>query len=156
MHDLGDCLAIEPDGGVCLPRSWNDLADTPRACRENRDRRIIRSWREFLNLGDNLRRLGKPRQAETKLQAAIRAWPKNKRAYDALAQLYMGMNRSDEAERMLLAAVRIDPYYGVGHANLAVLYTALHNPSQAVAHLDQAIRLGVRGPVIDKLSAQYR
>ena len=110
----------------------------------------------LLNLGDNLRRLGKPRQAETKLQAAIRAWPKNKRAYDALAQLYMGMNRSGEAERMLLAAVRIDPYYGVGHANLAVLYTALHNPSQAVAHLDQAIRLGVRGPVIDKLSAQYR
>ena len=108
------------------------------------------------SVGDNLRRFGKLPEAETKLKQAIRAWPKNKRAYDVLAQLYLGQNRAREAEAMLLTSVSIDPNYGVGHANLAVLYTVMKQPEKSVAHLNRAIQLGVRGPVIDKLSQQYR
>ena len=108
------------------------------------------------SVGDNLRRFGKLPEAEAKLKQAIRAWPKNKRAYDVLAQLYLGLNRAQEAELMLLTSVSIDPNYGVGHANLAVLYTVLKQPEKAVAHLNLAIQLGIRGPVIDKLSQQYR
>jgi hypothetical protein len=57
---------------------------------------------------------------------------------------------------MLLNSVSIDPNYGVGHANLAVLYTVMKQPEKAVAHLNLAMQLGIRGPVIDKLSQQYR
>jgi Tfp pilus assembly protein PilF len=55
-----------------------------------------------------------------------------------------------------MASVSIDPSYGIGHANLAVLYTVLKQPEKAVRHLNRAIQLGIKGPVIDKLSLQYR
>ncbi|MFQ5450707.1 MAG: tetratricopeptide repeat protein [Nitrospinaceae bacterium] len=108
------------------------------------------------NFGSNLNILGKYTEAESALKAAIRAWPFNKNACDALAQVYVNQRKLHLARGMLETAVTIDPNYGPGHANLAVVYTMMNQPGPARMHLNRALRLGVRGPEVDKLVKLYR
>ncbi|GJL77335.1 MAG: hypothetical protein NPINA01_03240 [Nitrospinaceae bacterium] len=108
------------------------------------------------NYGSNLNFMGKLEPAESKLNDAVRAWPFNKIAYDALAQVYIKMNKPDRAVDRLKRAIDIDPNYGAGHANLAVAYTLLERGALAQVHLDRAVRLGVKGPVIDQLLDLYK
>jgi len=108
------------------------------------------------NYGSNLNFLGQFEEAENKLKAAIRSWPFNKNAYDALAQVYVRINKPEQARDQLLMALVIDPNYGPGHANLAVVYTILKQGTSAVAHLNQAVALGIKGPAIDQLLDIYQ
>ena len=106
-------------------------------------------------LGNNLNRLGNVVEAEKMLRAAIRSWPMNKYAYDSLAQVLARMDRRPEAVNMLKQAINIDPNYGVGHVNLAMIYSSLNENEKGLEHLDRAIRLGIQGPVIDRIKALF-
>ena len=106
-------------------------------------------------LGNNLNRLGNVVEAEKMLRAAIRSWPMNKYAYDSLAQVLARMDRRPEAVNMLKNAINIDPNYGVGHVNLAMIYSSLNENEKALEHLNRAIRLGIQGPVIDRIKALF-
>ncbi|MEE2987428.1 MAG: hypothetical protein VX667_06535 [Nitrospinota bacterium] len=105
--------------------------------------------------GNNLKMAGKWVESEQMLKSAIRAWPLNKQAYDALGQVYVSRGKLKDALEMLNNSVMIDPAYGPGHANLAVVYTMMKEEARAVNHLNIALRLGVKGPAIDNLVALY-
>ncbi len=107
------------------------------------------------NFGSNLNFMGNFKEAEIKLRAAIRSWPSNKNAYDALAQSLIRMNQPEEAVTLLKQALAIDPNYGPGHANLAVVYTMLKNHEPGRAHLNRAVELGVQSRGMDQLVEFY-
>ena len=106
-------------------------------------------------LGSNLNRLGNIAEAEKMLRAAIRSWPTNKYAYDSLAHVLARLDRRPEAVNMLKHAINIDPNYGIGHANLAMIYSSLNENEKGLEHLNRAIRLGIQGPVIDRIKALF-
>ena len=103
------------------------------------------------NYGATLAVLRKVNEAEPVLRASIRQWPNNPNTYNSLAQVYLRQNKHEKARDMLLLAVAVNPNFGTGHANLAMLYAMMNNQSQAKAHLDEALKLGLRNPMIDDL-----
>ncbi len=107
------------------------------------------------NFGSNLVFMGKYEEAESKLRAAIRAWPSNKNAYDILAQAMVRTNQPEQAVALLKQALAIDPNYGPGHVNLAVVYTILKKHEPARIHLNRAVALGVQGKGVDQLLEFY-
>ena len=103
------------------------------------------------NYGATLAVLRKVNEAEPVLRASIRQWPNNPNTYNSLAQVYLRQNKHEKARDMLLLAVAVNPNFGTGHANLAMLYAMMNNQSQAKVHLDEALKLGLRNPMIDDL-----
>ena len=104
-------------------------------------------------LGNNYSRMGDLVGAEKMLRQAIQSWPMNKFAYDSLARVLAMQDKKELAIDMLKQAIRIDPNYGVGHANLAMVYLGINQDNKSLQHLNRAIDLGVRGPVIDRIKS---
>ena len=105
----------------------------------------------LVNYGTTLSVLEKFNEAAPILRASIRQWPRNPNAYNALAMIYLKQNNHEKAKDMFFLAVAVKPNFGTGHANLAILYDMMNDKDQATAHLERALELGVRGPIIDNL-----
>jgi len=104
-------------------------------------------------LGNNLKRLGKTKDAEKILRSAIRAWPLNFQAYDSLAQVQAAQGKSEEAIQLFNHAVQINPNYGPVHLNLAVAYHSLNQEQKSRYHLNRALALGLQGPVVEQIKS---
>ena len=104
-------------------------------------------------LGNNLKRLGKTKDAEKMLRSAIRAWPLNFQAYDSLAQVQATQGKHEEAIQLFNHAVQINPDYGPGHLNLAMAYHSLNQEQKSRYHLNRALALGLQGPVVDQIKS---
>jgi tetratricopeptide (TPR) repeat protein len=104
-------------------------------------------------LGNNLKRLGKTKDAEKILRSAIRAWPLNFQAYDSLAQVQATQGKHEEAIQLFNHAVQINPNYGPGHLSLAMAYHSLNQEQKSRYHLNRALALGLQGPVVDQIKS---
>ena len=104
-------------------------------------------------LGNNLKRLGKTKDAEKILRSAIRAWPLNFQAYDSLAQVQATQGKHEEAIQLFNHAVQINPDYGPGHLNLAMAYHSLNQEQKSRYHLNRALALGLQGPVVEQIKS---
>ena len=104
-------------------------------------------------LGNNLRRQGKVEESEKVLRSAVRAWPLNLTAYDSLAQLLVFRGKREEGIKMFKYALQINPDYGPSHINLAMTYHSLNQERESLLHLNKALSLGMKGPVIDRIKS---
>ena len=104
-------------------------------------------------LGNNLRRQGKVEESEKVLRSAVRAWPLNLTAYDSLAQLLVFRGKREEGIKMFKYALQINPDYGPSHINLAMTYHSLNQEKESLHHLNKALSLGMKGPVIDRIKS---
>ncbi|MFQ5716989.1 MAG: tetratricopeptide repeat protein, partial [Nitrospinales bacterium] len=164
---LDEAIELFNQVSALVPESWipfyrlgaiyQEKQDLTRANENYRKVLAMYSGHEgaLFHLGDNLKFLGKFEEAELRLQDAILAYPRNKAAYSALAQMYARQNKWEKAERCLKYAVAIDPYYANAHANLALLMTLRNRTEEAAAYLRQAVNLGASGPLINQLSQLY-
>ena len=87
------------------------------------------------------------------LRSAIRSWPQNMSAYDALAQFLLHQGKIEEATKWLSYAVQIDPNFGPGHINLAMGYHSLNQKEKSLYHLNRALELGMKGPAVDQIKS---
>jgi tetratricopeptide (TPR) repeat protein len=94
-----------------------------------------------LNLSTFHLRQGKPREAETALQTALRLDPRSVPARVNLADLYRAEGREADGERLLAEAVRLEPSAAEALHALGLLYVRQGRRDEAITMLERAYTL---------------
>src|SRR5262249_10335955 len=146
---------IDPDDGDVLQRlgtllgyRWRDDAEGEEAV-AMLERAVAQSGAITAdnaglhnNLGNGLRRLGRPAEAERVLRAVVAAQPQSFEAWHNLAQVFKDTMRLDEAAGALRRSMTIEPNFAPNHAVLGDVLTKLGRLNAAVASFRRAIELG--------------
>lgn len=109
----------------------------------------------LLNLGNNLKNLGKFDEAENYLKRAVRLNPYFSNVHDSYAQVLAKLNKLTEAERFFQVALALNPSNGKTHFNLAILLNMMKRHEEAVEHLRMAALWGFRHPSLEKMAQSY-
>jgi tetratricopeptide (TPR) repeat protein/mono/diheme cytochrome c family protein len=67
--------------------------------------------------------------------------PRNVRLHDAVAVIYLALDRTEEAVAHLTEALRVDPEFELAHYNLATALVGLNRLSDAVDHFRRAVQI---------------
>ena len=110
----------------------------------------------LFNLGSNLLSLGKFEEAKLYLKESSQLYPSNKDVYFLLGRAYARENNLEKASEMFEIAITLEPNFAEAHINLALLWTIRDNSDIAISHLEKAIKLGNRNPLVSKLSKLYK
>lgn len=163
--EIDEARVVYTRASALMPQSWKPdfmLGQTWQAQGEideaNRFYRKVLVYnpndsRTKVLLGNNFRRQGKVEEAEEMLRSAVRSWRLNVTAYDSLAQLLVFRGKREEGIRFFNYALQINPNYGPGHVNLAMTYNSLNQKEKSRYHLNKALALGMKGPVVDQIKS---
>jgi len=98
------------------------------------------AWLAHNNLGIELAKTGRVKEAVAHYHEAVRANPRYKQAYDNLGNALQSTGRIDEAIDAYKQALAIDPDYANAHFNLGAGLLSKGDASRAIRHFAQAIQ----------------
>jgi tetratricopeptide (TPR) repeat protein len=93
------------------------------------------------NLGNVLRRQGKPDEALTHFSRAVAIDPDYADGHNNLGLMLAGHGRLEEAVRHYERALEVEPNYADAHDNLGIALSRLEKFEEAVAHFSEALRI---------------
>jgi tetratricopeptide (TPR) repeat protein len=91
--------------------------------------------------GEEARRSGDAKLAETEFQAAVQRNPNLRMAHSRLGDIYTGRGDYEGASKHYEAVARLDPYNYASHYNLGLVYHFLNRIQDAVASYLRALNL---------------
>lgn len=94
----------------------------------------------LLNLGDNLKSLGKFQEAEGYLKRAIRGAPTDTKGLNILAQVFARQNKLEEAGILFQEAVKINPRYDIGRLNLVITLLSMGRTDEAEDQMAELVK----------------
>ncbi len=94
-------------------------------------------------------------KSEYYLRQAIKSSPENPITYERLAYALLKKNKLKDAEKQFRTAITLNPQFALAHLNFAVFLTELKRHKEAVFHLQSAINLGLRTPMVHELAKTY-
>lgn len=97
--------------------------------------------RGHLNLGVELRAIGKVREAIEQYKLAIRLKPDYAEAYNNLGVAYKELGRMDEAMEQYKSAIRLQPEFAEAYNNLGIVYWETGSAEDAIQQYRKAISL---------------
>jgi len=93
------------------------------------------------NLGGFLKQIGKPADALTHYQEAVRLKPDYAEAHNNMGTVLAALGKPEQAIESYNEALRLNPELAEGHQNLGIAMESLGQLDEARAHLSEAIRL---------------
>jgi len=92
-------------------------------------------------LGDLLMQYGRPQQAVTQYQKAIRAQPDLAIAWNNLGVAYTATDRSEEGESAYRRAIKLNPAYALAYYNLGANFDQRGDYDNAINYYQRAIEI---------------
>ena len=112
-----------------------DLQEVPKAAKK--------SYEKGLKLGQQ----GKPEEAVTHLQEALKAFPDYLLALNKLGEQYLALNNITEAEETFVRAIAINPKFAPPHINLGIIYLSKERFDEAITEFQTGNRYDDTYPI---------
>ncbi len=100
-----------------------------------------RAWLAHGNLGIELRKQGRVREAIAHYEQALRLNPNDAETHNNLGESLLRQGRTQEAIDHLEQALRINPDYAEAHNNLGIVLAQAGRLPEAIKHWEQALQL---------------